>query len=525
MKWVTHERPKLDRSACAWLIRRFIEKDAEFVYVPTEQVFQVATEIGATPYDIPDAEPFSHEGEFCSFDAFLKHRGLKVPALQTLAVIVRGADTARPDLAPQAAGLHTVSLGLSANFPDDHAMLEHGMFIYDALHTWCRDLQQEMHNWKPHARSGRSHMDARARLSAGARHLSFLRRGTLGFGGPVASCGLLEKELVQDRGWLSHAKNTAQHMHRARPLADRRSVMRKVLTLAVVSGLLAIMLPAVAADMDWSKVDQALGKKGTDQPGGVHKFGLPRTDLHVTIDGVAIKPSLALGGWLAFKSTGSEAMVMGDLVMAEDEINPVMSKLFAHGIMVTAVHNHLLRAQPPTFYMHVAGQGDPVKLATALHDALGASKTPLGAPGVSASQPAPSTSGSFDFDTAALETTIGHKGTANGGVYQFAIPRGDTTSDGGMVVPPAMGTAIAVNFQPTGGGKAAITGDFVLLGTEVNPVLKALRDNGIEVTAAHNHMLDDTPRTFFVHFWANDDAQKLAHGIRAALDKVNVAKS
>jgi hypothetical protein len=277
--------------------------------------------------------------------------------------------------------------------------------------------------------------------------------------------------------------------------------------------------------MDWSQVEQALGPAGTTQPGAVHKLGLPRTDLHVTVDGVVIEPALALGGWLAFRSMGNEARVMGDLVMAEDEINPVMSKLFANGIMVTAVHNHLLRAQPPTFFMHVAGQGDPVKLATALHEALGASKTPLSAPGASALPPTAAASGSLDIDTARLEATLGHKGTANGGVYQFAIPRADTISDDGMPVPPAMGTAIGVNFQPTGGGKAAITGDFVLLAAEVNPVLQALRENGIEVTAVHNHMLDDTPRVFFVHFWANDDAQKLAHGIRMALDKVNVAKS
>jgi hypothetical protein len=300
--------------------------------------------------------------------------------------------------------------------------------------------------------------------------------------------------------------------------------MRKACIL-MIAGLSLAVTPALAADMDWSKVDQALGKTGTNQPGGVHKFGLPRTDLHVTVDGVSIKPALALGGWLAFKPMGSEVTVMGDLVMAEDEINPVMSKLLANGITVTAVHNHLLRAQPPTFYMHVAGQGDPVKLATALHEALGASKTPLGAPGASPSPPTQAASGSLDIDTAGLEATLGHKGTANGGVYQFAIPRADTISDDGMPVPPAMGTAIGVNFQPTGGGKAAITGDFVLLAPEVNPVLQALRENGIEVTAVHNHMLDDTPRVFFVHFWANDDAQKLAHGIRMALDKVNVAKS
>jgi len=152
-KWVTREHPKIDRIACPWLIRRFIEPDAEFIYVPTEQVFAIAAKTGATPYDIPGAEPFSHDGDLCSFDAFLKHYDLKDPALHHLAVIVRGADTARPDLAPQASGLHAISLGLSANVPDDHTMLGHGMVIYDALYTWCRDLRDEVHNWKPPAAS------------------------------------------------------------------------------------------------------------------------------------------------------------------------------------------------------------------------------------------------------------------------------------------------------------------------------------------------------------------------------------
>jgi hypothetical protein len=296
----------------------------------------------------------------------------------------------------------------------------------------------------------------------------------------------------------------------------------RILPLALLAGTLLSGVPAMAADMDWSKVDQALGKTSTAQPGDVHRYALPRTDLHVTLDGVAIKPALALGGWLAFKPMGEATMVMGDLVMSDDEINPVMAKLLANGITVTAMHNHLLRAQPTTFYMHVAGLGDPVKLATALHDALGASKTPFGvaAAGAPAAAAAP-----LDLDTAKLDQTIGHKGTATGGVYQFGIPRADVIKDDGMAVPPAMGTAIAINFQPTGGGKAAITGDFVLLGTELNPVLKALRENGIEVTAVHNHMLDEQPRTFFVHFWANDDAAKLAQGLRAALDQVHVAKS
>ena len=149
MKWVTRERPKIDRIACPWLVRRFVEPDAEFLYVPTERVFEVAKETGATPYDIPGADPFSHVGELCSFDAFIKHYGLDDPALRRLAVIVRGADTARHDLAPEASGLHAIFMGLSANIADDHAMLEQGMVIYDALYAWCRGAAGKIHNWTP----------------------------------------------------------------------------------------------------------------------------------------------------------------------------------------------------------------------------------------------------------------------------------------------------------------------------------------------------------------------------------------
>lgn len=298
--------------------------------------------------------------------------------------------------------------------------------------------------------------------------------------------------------------------------------MRRMLAFAIATCLAIPAAPASAA-IDWSRVDQALGKSGRNQPGDVHKYGLPRSDLHVTVDGVAIKPALALGGWLAFKPMGEQAMVMGDLVLTEQEINPVLSKLLADGIAVTALHNHLLRAQPATFYMHVAAEGDPVKLATDLHDALSVSGTPLGVG--SAAQAASAAPASVELDTARLEQTLGHKGSATGGVYQFGIPRGDTIKDQGMAIPPAMGTAIAINFEPTGGGKAAITGDFVLEANEVEPVLTTLREAGIEVTALHNHMIDEQPRTYFVHFWANDDALKLAKGLRAALDKVNVARS
>jgi Domain of Unknown Function (DUF1259) len=294
--------------------------------------------------------------------------------------------------------------------------------------------------------------------------------------------------------------------------------MRTIHMFAIMGVLLAAT-PAGAAGIDWTPIDQALGKSGTDQPDGVHKYGLPRTDLHVTVDGVTLKPAFALGGWLAFEPMGNGAMVMGDVVLTGDELNTVMAKLLAGGITVTAVHNHLLRAEPMTFYMHVSGEGDPVKLATTLHEALATSKTPFASPAPVTAAAAPP-----EIDVPQLEQIIGYRATANGGVWQFSIPRADTTRDGGMVVPRAMGMTIPINFQPTGGGKAAITGDFVLRASEVTPVLAALREGGIEVTALHNHMLDDEPRTFFVHFWANYDAVKLAHGLRNALDKIQLAK-
>lgn len=290
--------------------------------------------------------------------------------------------------------------------------------------------------------------------------------------------------------------------------------------VAGVTSVLALALcaSASAAGIDWSKVDQTLGKKGAELPGGVHKYGLRRSDLRVTVDGVAIKPALALGSWLAFQPTADGAMFMGDLVLTDTEISPVMQRLTEGGVEITAVHNHLLRTSVPVFYMHVAGHGDPVKLAQTLHAGLALSKTPVGQPSA-ARAPAP-----LELDTAAIDKILGYKGTVNGGVYQFSIPRAEAVSAGGMAIPASMGTATALNFQPTGGGNAAITGDFVLLGSEVNPVLKMLREHGIEVTALHSHMIDDAPHLFFMHFWAHDDAQRLARALRAALDLANLKR-
>ena len=295
-----------------------------------------------------------------------------------------------------------------------------------------------------------------------------------------------------------------------------RHMIVGMMTAAMAAGLAAT---AQAADPDWAAIGKALGKEGTVQPDGVYRIGLPRSDLKVTLDGVSLKPAFALGGWLAFEPAGARALVMGDLVLLESEVNPVMQRLQQSGIEITAVHNHLLRSKPATMYMHVMGQGDPVELAKELHDGLSLSKTPLEAPSATGS------TSKVDLDAAAIDKIMGAEGKANGAVLQYSLPRAEQIVEHGMPIPPALGTAIAINFQSTGTGKAAITGDFVLIGSEVTPVLKALRENGIEVTALHSHMIDEEPRLYFMHFWAKDDAQKLARGLKAALDLVNSKKT
>jgi hypothetical protein len=294
--------------------------------------------------------------------------------------------------------------------------------------------------------------------------------------------------------------------------------MKRWTQIAVLVFAGATSFAAPAADADWDAVAKAIGRPGTEMPGGVYRVGLPRSDLTVLVDGVQLKPALALGSYMVVHKAGKEAMVMGDLVLLQEEVNPVMMKLIEQGIEITAIHNHVLRATPQVMYMHYQGHGDAAKLAEAVRSALGESKTPLDAPAK------PASPAQMDLDTAAIEKALGAKGTNNGGVLGFSIPRAQPIKEHGMTVPPAMGLGIAINFQPTGNGKAAITGDFVLVAKEVNPVLKALRDNGIEVTALHSHMLDEQPRLFFMHFWANDDAPKLADGLKAALANVQRKK-
>ncbi len=289
------------------------------------------------------------------------------------------------------------------------------------------------------------------------------------------------------------------------------------------------------APVDWKRVDEALGRKGTMLPGDVYRFSMPRSDLKVTAKGVEIKPALALGSWAAFKQMpDGQVMVMGDVVMTEDEISPVMLRLQQGGVGQSALHHHILYESPRVMYMHMSAMGDPVRIAETIKAAVALTKTPPAATtpatntGNAAESGSPSSTAGANnqqqdigIDTAPIDSIIGHKGKVNNGVYQVSVPRAHPIKEMGMEIPPSMGVATAINFQPTGGGRAAITGDYVMVADEVNNVIRALRENGIEVTSLHNHALFDEPRIFYMHFWANDDAVKLARGLRAALDRTN----
>ena len=290
-----------------------------------------------------------------------------------------------------------------------------------------------------------------------------------------------------------------------------------LLGLAVIVGTPGL---ALAADPDWKAVEQALGKSGGMQPGDVFRIGMPRIDLAVTVKGVPVKAGFALGSYAAFKQVGDQSMVMGDLVLLDQEVPAVMSGLFSAGLEVTAVHNHLNEMSPHVMYMHYEGHGDAVQMAKALRQALSASGTPLGG-----TPAAPATSTGPALDTKQIEQALGRPGRdIGGGVFQVTVPRAEAITEMGMPLLPAMGVTTVMNFQPLAAGQAAITGDFVLVDKEVNAVARTLRQHGIDVTALHNHGLMDTPRLFYMHFWATDDAAKLAQGLKAALDQTNSQK-
>ncbi|MFL5594313.1 MAG: DUF1259 domain-containing protein [Gemmatimonadaceae bacterium] len=294
------------------------------------------------------------------------------------------------------------------------------------------------------------------------------------------------------------------------------------LTVALIASI--AFIPAVAAQQkkmtdDWSAVTAAIGRPGALQSDGVMKFSFPRGDMDVSLDGVKLKPGLALGSWVAFKRTAGsagggirQAMVMGDLVLTEAELSPVISKLQEGDVHQTAVHNHLLRESPRVTYVHIEARGDAARIAGAIRAALDLTKTPPPS--------TPAASSALDLDTASIHRALGYAGKVNGGVYQVSVPRRETIRMAGDVIPPSMGVATAINFQPTGGGRAAITGDFVMIAAEVNRIIPILRSNQIAVTALHSHMLGEQPRLYFMHFWANDDASRLATALRHAIDQM-----
>ena len=301
----------------------------------------------------------------------------------------------------------------------------------------------------------------------------------------------------------------------------RHPLLKSAIVLVGLAVVVGMSARARGADPDWKAVEQALGKSGQLQPGDVFRVGMPRTDLAVTVKGVPVKAGFALGSYAAFKQMGDRAMVMGDLVLLDLEVPAVMSGLFGGGLEVTAVHNHLNEMSPHVMYMHYEGHGDAVQLAKALRQALSASGTPLGASGAVAA-----VSGGPALDTKQIEQALGRQGRdIGGGVYQITVPRAEAITEMGQALLPAMGVVTVMNFQPTADGKAAITGDFVLIDKEVNAVAKTLRQHGIDVTALHNHGLMDTPRLFYMHFWANDDPARLAQGLKAALDQTNSVKA
>jgi hypothetical protein len=280
-----------------------------------------------------------------------------------------------------------------------------------------------------------------------------------------------------------------------------------------------VVSPAYAqGSIDWQAVEAALGRTGAMQPGDNYRFNMPRSDLRVVSQGVQIRPSLALGSWLAFKQSGeNQAVAMGDLVLTEEELNPVLARLQEGGVGQTAVHKHLLEMEPAIWWAHVHAQGNPVEIARTVREALALTGTPPQAPAAAPPELA--------LDTAQISRLLGYPGRNNGGVYSVSVPRAETIRSHGIEIPANMGLTTAINLQPTGNGRAAINGDYVMTAGEVDRVIAALRENDIQIVELHHHLTDEEPRRFFMHFWANDDALELARGLRAALEQTNVRRS
>ncbi|HYM94297.1 MAG TPA: DUF1259 domain-containing protein, partial [Chitinophagaceae bacterium] len=288
----------------------------------------------------------------------------------------------------------------------------------------------------------------------------------------------------------------------------------KFIQAAVVATLFLVNGNILAQQNGWTNLENVFGRKGMVQ-GNVFKITFPRSDLKVKVGNFPVSPGLALTSWIGFMKMGTQTMMMGDLVMLDGEVSSVISKLISEGLSISALHNHLVNETPVVKYMHFSGKGDAVKLAEKIRSVLAITGTPL--------IPLQPQTQNENPDWSKVEAILGTSGKHNGNLLQYGFPRKEKLMEGGMEMPAFMGMATGINFQMDG-DRAAITGDFVLLADEVNPVVKALTENGIAVTAIHNHMLYDNPRLFMLHFWAVDNPEKLAKGLKEALDKTNSQK-
>lgn len=298
--------------------------------------------------------------------------------------------------------------------------------------------------------------------------------------------------------------------------------MQARLVGALISALVTVLVTAETPSKPqggWATTDAVFGQQGKDLPGGVHKYAWPRTNLKVVLDGVQLEAGLALGSWAGFlrMEESSQTMAMGDLALLSGEVNPVIRALQAGGMMVAAIHNHLIGETPRVVYVHFEGHGAPESLAKALKTALATTATPTAIP----SAPAPVLGSGETEALSAFQKALGVEGNMAGRVLQIGVPRVDPIEEGGMMIPPSLGMACSINVQVVG-FKVASTGDFVLAASEVDGVARALEDHGIAVTAIHSHMLNETPRLFFMHFWAVGTPQEVAAGLRAALEHARV---
>ncbi len=298
------------------------------------------------------------------------------------------------------------------------------------------------------------------------------------------------------------------------------SIAIAMLILAIIYGGMQMSSPGQQGNnlQGWAPVENAVGRNGTLSPDGIFMISFLRTDVNVTIGNIWLNPAMGLDSWVAFQQTGDHAMLMGDLVLTEDEIGPVRNKILEVGMNVTAIHNTLIGESPRVIDLHIEGDGDPVEMAKNIHDALLLSSTPFNATSIALPE-------NNSLSQENLDHIMGNESTFKNGIYEYQVPRNERIMSGGMEVPASLDVATTIKFQPLSGDMAAITGDFALTANEVGPVIDTLTAGGIDVVAIHHHMLDEEPRLFYLHFWKTGNTYELARGLRAAVLKTNSTKN